>query len=102
MKKLTKEQQTLLERALETLYTYIETKLHVEITHDYYCIVYRNTVRFFQCSIKNEIAWDVIINLKKRKIIIVTRKAEVEEIYSELNYELIYTGLQPTTYTLQF
>lgn len=102
MNKLGKKQKALLEHALDKLYTFIKTKLNIEVTHDYYCIVYRNTVRFFQCSMKKQIAWNVSINLKKRKIIIVTREAEVKQIYSKINYEILYMGLEPTTYTLTF
>lgn len=102
MKKLSKQQRALLELALEKTYAFLKKKLNIEISHDIYCIARFRNICFFQCSHKDKIAWDVCINLKKRKIIIVTRKAEIEEIYSKLNYELIYMGLKPITYTLDF
>lgn len=100
MKKLSKKQQALLEHALEKIYTFIKTELNVEVTHDYYCVVYKHSVRFSQCSNDNKIAWDVYINFKTRKILIITREAEVVTICSQITYDIIYMGIEPKTYTL--
>lgn len=102
MNKLSKHQRELLELALEKTYAFLKEELHIEISHDIYCIVQFRNISFFQCSETQHIAWDVCINLESRNITIVTRQAICNSIYSKLNYDIIYLGAKPIIHRINF
>ena len=102
MKKLSKAQKMILERAIDKLTTFLKEKFNVECDDSLLLIVYNDIVRLQQCSIPNRIAWFADISIKERKIYIITRKVERELIYSLPSYSLYYMGSVPTTFTLDF
>ena len=102
MKKLTKEQQVLLEKAIAKLNTFLKEKYNVEYDNAILCLVYEDLVRITQCSTQEYIAWEVNIWLEERRIYIVTRKVEGDSVCPECDYTLLYMGSVPTTFTLDF
>ena len=102
MKKLSKAQKMILERALDKLYTFLKEKFNVEYDGSVLFIVYDDIVRLQQCSIQNRVAWFTDISLKERKIYIITREVERELICSLPGYSLYYMGAEPRTFNLDF
>lgn len=102
MKKLSKEQQALLECALDKLYSFLKKKYKVDYHGNILCIVYNDIVRLNQCSCYDNVAWFADIVLKDRKIYISTRKVEREDVYSEFDYELFYMSSIPIIHHVDF
>lgn len=102
MKKLTKEQHTLLEHALDNLYDFLKNMYKVDYSGCNIFSVYKKTIRVQQCSIPPGRAWYADIILEDRRIYLVIRKAERETICSEREYDLIYFGTKTKIHTICF
>ena len=102
MKKLTKEQQALLESALEELYSYLKRKFGIEYSGNIKCMVYEGVILINQCSFPKGVAWFADIVLDDRKIYVSTSKAELETIYSKREYDLVYMTLEFKLHTISF
>lgn len=103
MNKLSKEQQTLLEHALEKLYTFLKEKYNVDYSGNINCRVYGQIIRLNQCSLQHYIAWEVNIWLKERRIYLITREFERKRIsFSEGGYDLLYMSTNPKIFNLYF
>lgn len=102
MKRLTKKQQTLLECALDKLYTFIKEEYKEDYFGENVFAVYNDIIRVQQCSIPPGIAWFADIELKYRKIHMSIRTAERDKIYSKRDYNLIYMSNNPKIHTIDF
>lgn len=102
MNKLSTEQQALLERAFDSLYSFLYAKYNVDYSGDILCMVYNDIIHLNQCSTPEGVAWFADIVLKDRKIYLSTRKVEREVIYSERDYDLFYMSKEPAIYTISF
>lgn len=102
MNKLSTEQQALLERAFDSLYSFINAKYNVDYSGNILCMVYNDIIHLNQCSTPEGVAWFADIVLKDRKIYLSTRKVEREIIYSERDYDLFYMSSKPTIFTIHF
>lgn len=102
MNKLTKEQQALLESALDKIYSFLEVKFNVKYRGNHMLIVCNNDVEFTQYSLEDRIAWFVFIDLKRRTIHIVTREVESDSFHSKHWYSLNYVSSQSQIFKLNF
>lgn len=102
MNKLSKKQQVVLECALDKLYAFLKIRFNVDYDGNIFCIVYEDTVLLTQCSVQDYIAWFAYIALKERKIYLITREVKRDMVYSKRDYNLLYMGSVPTTFTLDF
>ena len=102
MKKLSKNQQAVLECALDKLYTFLKEKFNVNYKGSIHCIVYDNLVKLNQGSIQDNISWEVNIWLYERRIHIVTRKVECHTINSKRKYDTFNMGAKTTTFNFNF
>lgn len=102
MKKLTKEQQTLLEKAIAKLNTFLKEKYNVEYDNNILCLVYNDIIHLNHCSIQNGLYLYADIVLKERKIYISERKAEYDTINSIFSFDLFYIVSRPTVYSIVF
>ena len=102
MKKFSKEQQALLERATAKLNTFLKEKYNVEYDNTIICLVYNDIIHLNHCSIQNGLYLYADIDLKERKIYIFKRKAEYDTIKSIFSFELFYIELKPIIYSIVF
>ena len=102
MKKLTKEQQALLEKAIAKLNTFLKEKYNVEYDNAILCLVYNDIIHLNHCSIQNRLYLYADIVLKERKIYISERKAEYDKIKSIFKYDMFYIISRPTVYSIRF
>lgn len=102
MEKLSKEQQAILECALDKIYSFLEVKFNVRYRGNHMVNVYNNCVEFTQYSLKDRIAWLVSIDLKQRRIILITREVERDSFHSTHWYSLNYMGSQFETFYINF
>lgn len=102
MKKLTKEQKALLESALDKLYTFLEVKFNVKYRGNHMLNVCNTDVEFTQYSLKDRIAWFGFIDLKQRRIFLVTREIERDSFHSKHWYSLNYLSTQSETFYINF
>lgn len=102
MKKLSKEQQALLECALEKLYSFLKKEYKVDYHSSIRCIMYNDIVRLFQCSCDDGVAWFADIGLQGRWIFLSTRNVEREYVYSKFDYDLFYMSDDTKIHTMVF
>lgn len=102
MNKLSKKQQAVLECALDKLYTFLREKSNVKYNGSILCIVFNGLISLNQASTQDHIAWSADINLKERKIYLITREVKRQLINSERVYNLFYMGEKTTHFTLDF
>ena len=102
MKQFSKEQQTLLESALDKLYSFLKEQYKVNYSGCNTFSVYKRTVRVQQCSIPPGLAWYADIILEDRRMYLVVRKAEHYTICSERIYDLVYLGSRTKIHTICF
>lgn len=102
MNKLSKEQQTLLEKAIAKLNTFLKEKYNVEYDNAILCLVYNDIIHLNHCSIQNKLYLYADIVLKERKIYISERKAEYDKIKSIFKYDLFYIVSGPNVYSIVF
>lgn len=102
MKKLTKEQQVLLEKAIAKLNTFLKEKYNVEYDNAILCLIYKNIIHLNHCSIQNGLYLYADIVLKERKIYISRRKAEYDTINSIFSFDIFYIVSRPKVYSISF
>ena len=102
MKKLTKEQQALLEKAIGTLNTFLKEKYNVEYDNAILCLVYNDIIHLNHCSIQNKLYLYADIVLKDRRIYVSERKAEYDTIKSIFKYDFFYIVSGPSVYSIVF
>ena len=102
MEKLNKTQQKLFEHALDNLYDFLKNMYKIDYNGDIKCMVCEGVIRVNQCSFPKGVAWFADIILDDKKIYVSTRKAELETIYSERIYDLIYMSNEPEIHTIDF
>ena len=102
MKKLSKEQQALLEKAISTLNTFLKEKYNDEFVNKILCLVYNDIIHLNLCSIRNGLYLYTDIALKDRKIYISERKAEYDKINSIFDFDLFYIVSRPSVYSIVF
>lgn len=102
MKKFSKEQQAILECALDKIYSFLEVKFDIRYRGNHMVNVYNNYVEFTQYSLKDRIAWYVFIDLELRKTTIVTREVERNSFHSKHWYSLNYMSSQSEIFKLEF
>ena len=100
MNKFSKEQQALLECALDKLYSFLKEKYKVDYHSNIRCVVYNDIVHIYQWSYDDNVAWFAFIMLKDKKINIFTRK--VEYVYSKFDYEVFYMSSTPIIHHIDF
>ena len=102
MLKLSKEQQALLECALDKIYSFLEVKFNVKYQGNHMIIVCNNDVEFTQYSLKDRIAWFVFIDLEQRTVHLVKREVERDSFRSKHRSSLNYMSSQSDIFKLQF
>lgn len=102
MNKLNKEQQAILECALDKINTFLEEKYKVRYRGNHMLNVYNIYIEFTQYSLKDRIAWYTCIDLELRKITLVVREVERNSFHSKHWYSLHYMSSQYEIFKLQF
>lgn len=102
MEKLSKEQQAILECALDKIYSFLEVKFNVRYRGNHMLYIYGNIIELKQYSLLDHIAWYAIIDFEQRTIHVETREVERESFHSKHWYSLHYMSSQSQSFKLNF